>query len=81
MLKKKIIITIAREFFANNVVKIEILIKNIGTGGTPAIAKIETKETTRKVGKLVKDWSEFKKTILFRLKFSITRTRFKNDNK
>lgn len=81
IVKKKIIVTIAREFFAKRVVKIEILIKNIGTGGTPAMAKIDTRANTRKVGKLVSDWREVKKTIPFKLKFNIIRTKFKKESK
>lgn len=55
--------------------------KNIGTGGTPAIAKIETRAITLKDGRLVNDCNEFKNTIPFKLKFNITKTKFKKDNK
>lgn len=60
IVKKKITITIVIEFLANNVVNIEILIKNIGTGGTPAILKIAKRDSTFKEFVLVITCKAFK---------------------
>ncbi len=71
--------TIAIEFLENKVVKIEILIKNIGTGGTPAIAKIETRANTLIELTVVIACNELKNTTFLRLKFNRIKTKFKKE--
>jgi hypothetical protein len=48
------------EFLENKVVIIDIFIKNIGAGGTPAIPNIESKDSTFKEFILVIACKEFK---------------------
>ena len=67
------------EFFEKRVVNIEILIKNMGTGGTPAIAKIEIKANTLIELTVVIACNELKNTTFLRLKFNKIKTKFKKE--
>ena len=79
--KKKIRAKTVSAFLANIVVKIDILIKNIGTGGTPA-----SESTTTSVSNLtdlsdVNVCRELKKTTLLKLKFSNSKEKFKKESR